>query len=155
MRRKDRALSREAAEAIVDACVFAVLSTVNSDGTPYGAPLSIAREGEWIYFHGAKEGQKVDNLKAMNRVCLTCVGETKVPEGKFLVEYASAVVFGTAQELVEASEKIHGLRLISLRHTPNNMGAFDEAVVRQLGATGVWKIHIDQITGKQSKPRRE
>jgi nitroimidazol reductase NimA-like FMN-containing flavoprotein (pyridoxamine 5'-phosphate oxidase superfamily) len=151
MRRKDREMPRNFAEAVIDTCMFGVLATVNPDGTPYGIPLSIAREGEWIYFHCAKEGRKIDNLKARNQVCLTCVGNTRIPEGLFTLEYESAVVFGTAQEVLEDAEKIHGLRLICLRYTPDNMKAFDEVLCRQLKATGVWKVHIDQITGKRNK----
>ncbi|MDR2485598.1 MAG: pyridoxamine 5'-phosphate oxidase family protein [Treponema sp.] len=151
MRRKDREMPRDFAERVIDTCVFAVLATVNLDGTPYCVPLSIVREGEWIYFHGAREGRKIENLKAMNRVCLSCVGKTGIPERKFTVEYESAVVCGTVQEVLEDTEKIHGLRLLCLRHTPNNMQAFDDALSRHLRVTGVWKVHIDELTGKRHR----
>jgi nitroimidazol reductase NimA-like FMN-containing flavoprotein (pyridoxamine 5'-phosphate oxidase superfamily) len=153
MRRNDREIPREAAEKVIDACGFAVLSTVNADGTPYGVPVSIVRDGEWLYFHCAKEGQKVDNIKAMNQVCITCVGNVRVVEKKFTLEYESAIVFGTAQEVAETREKIRGLRLLCLRYTPADMDIFEDALNRSLDAAGVWKIHIDRITGKQHKPK--
>jgi nitroimidazol reductase NimA-like FMN-containing flavoprotein (pyridoxamine 5'-phosphate oxidase superfamily) len=152
MRRKDREMPRAFAEAVVDTCTFAVLATVNEDGSPYCIPLSIVREGEWIYFHCAKEGQKLDNLKRQNQVCMSCVGHTHIPEGKFTIEYASAVVFGTAEELVSDAEKIYGLRLLCKRYTPENMQAFEQAIANALHITGVWKVHIDRISGKQRKP---
>lgn len=152
MRRKDREISREAAEAAVDACGWAVLSTVNPDGSPYGVPITPVRDGAWLYFHCAQEGQKVDNIKAMNRVCITCVGDTQVLADRYSIAYTSAIVFGVAQEVTEEAEKIHALRLLCLRYTPTGMDAFDEAIRRSLKATGVWKIHIDQITGKQNNP---
>ncbi|MDR0569362.1 MAG: pyridoxamine 5'-phosphate oxidase family protein [Spirochaetaceae bacterium] len=153
MRRKDREISREAAEAVVDACAYAVLSTANPDGSPYGVPVSIVRDGAWLYFHCAQEGQKVDNMRAMNQVCVTCTGNIQLLEERFSLAYESAVVFGTAQEVLEESEKIRGLRLICLRYAPGNMDAFDGAIRRSLGRTGVWKIHIDRITGKRRDPQ--
>ncbi|MDR2073039.1 MAG: pyridoxamine 5'-phosphate oxidase family protein, partial [Spirochaetaceae bacterium] len=71
MRRKDRDRDRGFAEAVVDTCRYAVLATADDDGSPYCVPLSIVREGEWIYFHCAREGRKIDNLKGRNRVCLS------------------------------------------------------------------------------------
>jgi nitroimidazol reductase NimA-like FMN-containing flavoprotein (pyridoxamine 5'-phosphate oxidase superfamily) len=152
MRRNDRETSRDAAEAVIDRCVFGVLGTVSQDGTPYGVPVSVAREREWIYFHCAQKGHKTDNLKAANRVCLTCVGQASIPLNSFTLAYESAIVFGTAEEVTGDEEKIHGLRLICLKYTPDNMEAFDGAVRRLLGATRVWKIRIDRITGKEHKP---
>jgi nitroimidazol reductase NimA-like FMN-containing flavoprotein (pyridoxamine 5'-phosphate oxidase superfamily) len=154
MRRKDRQTSRDFALSIVDKCLFAVMATVNDDGSPYCIPLSIARSGEWIYFHCAREGHKTDNLRGRNRVCLSCVGDTHIPEGKFTIEYESAIVFGTAQEVSLDEEKIHALRLICQRYTPANMAAFDEAIERSLAVTAIWKIHIDEISGKQKAPAK-
>ncbi|MDR1904815.1 MAG: pyridoxamine 5'-phosphate oxidase family protein [Treponema sp.] len=151
MRRKDREMPRDFAEAVLDRCIYAVLATVNEDGTPYCIPLSIAREGDWLYFHSAQEGRKIDNMKARNRVCLCGVGDTQVPEGRFTIAYTSAVVTGTVQAVQEDAEKIHALRLICLRHTPEALAGFDAAIARQLAVTGVWKLHIDEISGKRNQ----
>ena len=151
MRRKERELPRELAFSVVDKCAYSVMATVNSDGSPYCTPLSLAREGEWLYFHSAKEGHKIDNLRYRNRVCVSCVGEVKAVPGDFSTEFESSVIYGTATEITDREEKIHALRLISERYTPDNMPAFDEAVKKSLDVTGVWKIHIDEISGKHKK----
>ena len=151
MRRKDREMSREFALAVVDKCAYSVMATVNSDGSPYCIPLSPVREGEWLYFHSALEGQKIDNLRRESRVCVTCVGDVKAVPGKFSLYYESAVIKGTASEITGREEKIHALGLISRRYTPDNMAAFDETIERELEHTGVWKIRIDEISGKGRK----
>jgi nitroimidazol reductase NimA-like FMN-containing flavoprotein (pyridoxamine 5'-phosphate oxidase superfamily) len=150
MRRKDREMPRDFAEAVIDRCVYAVLATVNEDGSPYCIPLSIVREGEWLYFHSAQEGRKINNLRARNQVCLCFVGETRIPEGRFTLAYSSAVVFGTAESVQEEDEKIHALQLLCLRYTPQAMVGFNKAIAHQLAATGVWKVHIDEISGKRN-----
>ena len=151
MRRKDREKPRDFALAVVDNCAYSVMATVNPDGSPYCIPLFMAREGEWLYFHCAMEGHKIDNLRAENRVCVTCVGEQKPIPGTFSIEFESAVIFGAASEVTEREEKIHALELISRRYMPDNMAAFDDAIKRQLDVTAVWKIHIDGIKGKARK----
>jgi nitroimidazol reductase NimA-like FMN-containing flavoprotein (pyridoxamine 5'-phosphate oxidase superfamily) len=149
MRRKDREMPRDFAEAVIDKCRFAVIATVNPGGTPYCIPLSIVREGEWLYFHCAREGHKIDNLGRQNRVCVSCVGDISLPPDHFTVAYESAIVFGTAEEVTEREERIRALRLICERYTPANMAAFDEEIRKALDATAVWKIHIDEVSGKQ------
>ena len=151
IRRKDRELPGELALAVVDICVYSVMATVNPDGSPYCIPLSMAREGEWLYFHSAKEGHKIDNLKKDSRVCISCVGEVKAVPGNFSLYYESAVINGRALEIDNREEKIRALRLISRRYTPDNMAAFDEAIEKSLETTGVWKVHIDEISGKGRK----
>jgi nitroimidazol reductase NimA-like FMN-containing flavoprotein (pyridoxamine 5'-phosphate oxidase superfamily) len=135
---------------VADKCAYAVMATVNPDGTPYCIPLSMAREGEWIYFHCAKEGHKIDNLSFCNRVCVSCVGDVKAKSGEFTLEYESAVIFGTACEVTGSEEKLFALRLISERYTPEVMASFDEVAEKALNHTGIWKIHIDGISGKRN-----
>jgi hypothetical protein len=94
------------------------------------------------------EGTKVEVLKSNPKVCISCVGDTKVPEGKFTTLYQSAVVRGVATEVLEDNEKIKALRLLCQRHTPNNMEDFNNAIERSLSRTAVYKISIDDITGK-------
>ena len=151
MRRKDRELSKDLALAVADKSAWSVLAMVNPDGSPYCIPLSLAREGEWLYFHCAQEGQKNDNLKQKSQVCVCCVGDVKAVHGDFSTEFESAVINGTASEITAPDEKLHALRLISERYTPDNMAAFDEYAQQRLGSTGVWKIHIDEISGKAKK----
>lgn len=151
MRRKDREMDQSFALGIVDSCEYAVLSMVLGDGTPYGVPLTIAREGNSIYFHSAQEGKKADALRQCGRVSLACVGRTHRMEYDFTTEFESAIVSGTAQELTGEEEKIHALRLICQRHTPKNMGAFDAAIAKSLHRTAVWRITIEDVTGKRKK----
>jgi len=151
MRRKDREKPRAFALAVVDKCPYAVMATVNPDGTPYCIPLSIAREAAWLYFHSARDGHKIENLMFQNRVCITCVGEQKAIPGEFALEYESAVINGTAFEIMDRDEKINALALISRRYTPESMPSFDEAIKRELSQVSVWKIRIEEISGKGRK----
>lgn len=151
MRRKDRQMPEEFAWEVVDKCEYAFLAMTAEDGSPYGLPVTIARGGRAIYFHSALEGRKAECLRRSPRVCLSCVGETQVPPGKFTTLFESAVAFGRAEEVTEDDEKIHALQLLCQRHTPDNMADFPRAVAKSLGRTGVWRITVEEITGKAKR----
>lgn len=51
LRRAERAMPRDEALAVLDAAEFAIVSTVDDDGMPYGVPLSFVRRGDTLYFH--------------------------------------------------------------------------------------------------------
>lgn len=150
MRRKDREKSIEFAFDIVDKCEYATLATVNEDGSPYCIPVSIIRNGEYIYFHCARDGQKIDNIKRNNQVCLSCVGDTYLPKDEFTTKFESAVVFGTVGEVIDNVEKIEALKLLCEKYTNDNMVNFDEAIQRSLNHTAVWRVKIVKITGKSN-----
>lgn len=151
MRRKERQITEEEAWAVVDKCEYAFLALTAEDGTPYGLPITIVREGQNIYFHSALEGRKAECLRRQPRVCLTCVGDTAIQQDRFTTLYESAVAFGTASEVTEDGEKTEALRLLCLRHTPDNMADFDRAVNASLARTGIWRIAVEEITGKAKR----
>jgi nitroimidazol reductase NimA-like FMN-containing flavoprotein (pyridoxamine 5'-phosphate oxidase superfamily) len=155
MRRKDREESREAALAIIDKASFGVMATTGADGQPYATALSFARDSSLLYFHCALSGHKLDNLRHDGRVCVSFVGKLFFPEDDFTVAYESALVFGRAEEVTDETEKIHGLRLLCERFTPANMAAFDSAIEKSINRTGVWKIHIERVTGKRRRKPEE
>ena len=151
MRRKDREMDAGFARMVLDKCEWAVLATVGADGAPYCVPVTIVRDGETLYFHSAKAGEKVEDLARDGRVCLTAVGDTKIALDAFTTEFESAVVHGTAREVTGEAEKTEALRLLCQRHVPTNMGAFDDAIAQSLRRTGVWAIEMERVTGKRKK----
>lgn len=151
MRRKDREMDSAFALNIVDKCEWATLALTCTDGRPYCLPISIVRIDDFIYFHTAKSGQKIDCLNTAADVCLSCVGDTHRLANEFTTEYESAIIFGKASEVTDDKEKIAALKALCQRHTPTNMHNFDREVNISLPRTGVWKIRIHEITGKRKK----
>lgn len=151
MRRKDREMPAEFAWTIVDKCEWASLALVDPEGDPYVLPISIAREGNNIFFHSAHTGFKIDCLKQHAKVCLACVGDTHRLPYEFSTEYESAIVRGTASEVTDETEMVHALKLICQRHTPTFMDHFDEEMARSRLKVAVWRIEVTDITGKRKK----
>ena len=151
MRRKDRQISTEEALQVLDRCSFVTLATMNPDGTPYCIPISVARDRDVLYLHCAHDGHKADNLRAQPRVCISCADEVSVVEERITMAYSSTVVFGTALEVTDNEEKSRALRLLCERFLTNLNGDVTDKIQAGLAKTAVWKVSVEDITGKSNR----
>lgn len=154
MRRSDRAQSLEFAQALIDRCTYGVVAISTGEDTPYCLPLSLVRVDNRLYFHCAKQGRKLDLLHRNPKVCVTFVGTSEpayVESNNTFTDYfQSAMVTGTAYEVLEDDEKIEALRALCTKVTPEGMSGdnFERAVSGSLAVTGVWRIEMEEITAK-------
>lgn len=159
MRRSDRALSHEEALAIIDHAPFGTVAMCGKDGLPYCVPLNLVRVNNDLYFHCALSGTKSDLLRSGGRVCITFVTQAQpgyqAEKNNFTCFYRSAIVTGQAHEVLDPLEKTEALRAICQRFLPDAMVGdnFSRAAETSLHRTGIWRISMDQITGK-SRPER-
>ncbi len=135
-------------------CLWVTLSTVNVRaesplglGSPYAVPISVAEHELSFYFHCAKQGHKIDNLREDSRVCITCVGSAVADETALSVAFESATFFATAEEVMGRDEKLGALEALCRRFAPsqNPTGQIEALVDR----TAVWKLHILGSSGKR------
>ena len=97
-------------------------------------------------------GEKItDILKRNPKVYVSCVGDVTPATDRFTTEFESAAFSGTACEVTDIQEKIKALRLICEKYTPDNMENFEDAITKSLDRTAVWKIRIENLTGKRKK----
>lgn len=174
MRRKDREMNTEFAKQVIDRSRYSVLSIIDTgSGTPYSIPLSIVRDDEFLYFHSAREGTKVDLFSENNQVKIVFVGEVHVPNlfttsqldemtkdeektvqlisSVFTTEFESAIVTGMIQEVLDTDEKIHALKLICRKYTPDKMAYFQQAIKSGEKYTRVYRITMDEVKAKRKK----
>ena len=149
MRRKDRALTDDAAWEIAESSDFGTLSMLTEDNTPYCVPLNFVRKGDCLYFHCAKEGWKTDLLRRNGAVCVSFVSKADIDAAALTTKYASATVFGTAEEVTEDEEKTELLTLIARRFTPLHKAAAEKEL-KYLPVTALWRIKVTHITGKSN-----
>ena len=140
MRRKERREDESFAFEVLD-----------KDGLPYCLPISAVRIGEKLYFHSAESGRKSEAMLNDPNVCLTAAIDVVSAEDKFTTYFKSAVVRGKAVKVTNDEEKITALKAICERFTPSNMTDFLNAIKMSLPRTAVWRIDIENATGKQKK----
>ena len=149
MRRKDRERDREFGLAVIDECEYGTVAIQGDE--PYCLPLSLVRVGDDLYFHCALEGKKLELLRKNNAVWVSFVGQNTAAGDDFTTYFRSAMVKGTASEVMEQEEKVTALRALCEKLTPGHMPAFAGEVARSFSVTGIWKIHMEEITAKEKR----
>ena len=152
MRRQDKELGSDEAINLLTDCEYGVLSTIGSDGQPYGVPLNYAYKDNCIYFHCALTGHKIDNIDNNPRVSFCAVGNTKVLPSEFSTNYVSAVAFGVASE-VQGSERYDALVLLLEKFSPDFMEEGKKYIEKLDNVTKVFKIEVEHISGKKAPPK--
>ncbi|MBR4140412.1 MAG: pyridoxamine 5'-phosphate oxidase family protein [Campylobacter sp.] len=166
MRRKDRALSQSEAYEIIDNSEFGVFSCVRDDGEIFSIPLSIVRENDSIFIHGATKGSKAELFKDGRDVSIVCVSFNAVPnlndaEFKaiennpkelgnrvFTTEYKSVVAKTKAYEITDEKAKLEALRILSAKYCAKFMSAYETAALGALSHTKIYEFKIYEISAK-------
>lgn len=151
MRRRDREMSAGFAREILAKCAWATVAMITPEGEPYCVPLSIAGEGDVVYFHAAVEGKKTDCLRHDPRVWIVGVGSMALRPEMFSADFESFMACGLAEEVTDDAGKMRALRLICERHAAENLANHEEYARKSLSRTAIWKIVLSDITGKRHK----
>ena len=148
MRRKDLAMAREETLALIDANEYAVLCLTDPDGRPYGVPMDYVRRGDNLYFHGAKEGRKVDAMKSNSRACAVIVGNTVIIPGKFGRKYQSAIVEGSIELIDDSDLKRQIMTWVVEGRSPGYQEKGQAVIERMLDRVLVYKLNMESVSGK-------
>lgn len=151
LRRTERELTRDQALEVIAATPHAVLSTTDLDGNPYGVPVTPILVGNALYFHstGWPGGRKEDNMRMNPRVSLCFIGKAEIVPALYTIDYASAVVTGTASRVTDEKEKEALMRELVARLAPgNSKERNDVQFANRLRLVALWKVEIKKVAGK-------
>ena len=106
MRRFKQQISEAECIRILNEQPRGVLSLIGDDGYPYGIPLDhwYCEDDGKLYFHGAKEGHKIDAIASCDKVSYCVMDEGFRKEGEWALNINSVIVFGRIS-LVTDTEK--------------------------------------------------
>ena len=154
MRRKDRALDREDAMQILEKGEYGILSLHDPAGWPYAVPLSYVLLDGALYFHSAYEGRKIRVMREQDKACFVVVGDTQpVYINDFSTYYESVIVFGRVCLVEEEQEKRKSLMVLAEKYLPEHMDKAERDIDHSFSRTAVYKISIEQVSGKAKRPR--
>ncbi len=150
MRRKKQELSEEECVKILKNEKRGVLSFIGEDGYPYGVPINHffdETDGK-IYFHGAKQGHKIDALKECNKVCFTVYDGGYKNPGDWALNIKSVIAFGKI-ELVEETEKAEKIcRALCGKFTSDSL-YIEKEISSFLSKVQCLEMTVEHMTGKQ------
>jgi nitroimidazol reductase NimA-like FMN-containing flavoprotein (pyridoxamine 5'-phosphate oxidase superfamily) len=151
MRRKEKEIkSKSEIESIINSGqVCRVAFSLNDE--PYIVPMYYGFKDNFLFFHSAKQGKKIDIIKKNNRVCFEIdmnhhIVNTGVP-CNWKNSYSCVIGFGKAKLIENFSEKVKALNDIIDHYSPGTIYEFPKENVLK---TAIIKIEIEEITGKKS-----
>jgi len=129
------------------------LGTMGRDGYPRIKPLNFVHIDHAIYFHSAREGEKIDDIRRDNRVCFEVDlpiayikgGQDEPCRASYL--FQSVIIYGKAVLVHDEPERRKALSELMRKYQPG--GGYGEFREAKLAMTAVVRIDIETMTGKE------
>lgn len=156
MRRSDREITDPTRIAdIISRCACCRIGFCDG-GEVYIVPLNFGheiRDGAYtFYFHGAKEGRKIDLIQKSPRVGFEMDTNYALHEADaacgWSARFQSVIGSGVVSLVSELEEKKHGLSLLMEHNTGKGDWTFDEKAV---SAVAVFKLEVTKLSCKEHK----
>ncbi|MBP1734380.1 MAG: hypothetical protein H6Q53_667 [Deltaproteobacteria bacterium] len=151
-RAKKEIQARAVVDNLLNTCPVGRLGTIGNDGYPRIKPLNFVYLNGKIYFHSAKEGEKIDDIIRDNKVFFEIdepIGyvksNTNPCSAKYL--YRSVMIRGRATIVNDDEERFLALKSLMAKYQPE--GGYGDFLLEKLKITAVIRIDIEEITGKE------
>ena len=150
MRRNDKNMGMDETKSFLrDARVGRL--AMSKDNEPYVIPINFVYFNGKIFFHCAREGQKISYLSTNSLVCFEVDEFLGVRKGctpcTSTVKYRSVIAFGKAAFVDAVDVKKEVLTLLVKKYGGASSGSFDEETFER---TLLVAITVERMTGKQS-----
>ena len=154
VRRQDRLLEEDRAYALLREGEYGVLSMTTPTGGAYGIPLNFVWDGqENIYIHCAPRGRKLDCIALYPEVSFCVIGNTHVVPEQFSTNYSSIVLTCRARTSLSPEERMHALRLLMEKYTPEHLAAGEKYAEKSFHRTEIIRLQIVEFSGKCKRIR--
>lgn len=149
MRRFRQQIPIQEAKEILKIASNGVLSLIDSDGKPYGVPMSFIYDGvDIIYIHCALSGRKIDCIKNNPNACFTVIAQDEIHPEEFTTYFKSVIVEGQVS-IISCQQEIKDiLRLLSSKYSPRL--DCEVEIEKGLDRVLILTLKIDSITGKEA-----
>lgn len=145
------AYDRAAIDAILDAGLVCHLGFV-TDGQPFVIPTLHARIGDELYVHGSAASRAIRAAGGALRACATVTLLDGIVLARSVFEhsvnYRSVVVLGDARAVDEPEEKLAALEAFTEKLLPGRWSEARQPTRRELRATGVVALPLDEASAK-------
>ncbi len=152
LRRIKQAATPQECEAVLAAGQRGILAVHGENGYPYGLPVNYLYTDGKIYFHCAKEGHKLDAVRANDKVCFTVLSEPVKNPGEWWNFFTSVICFGRIAEVKDEREKDRLLRLIGAKYFPEGYD-LERDMVKNAPNALIMAISIDHLSGKHVREK--
>lgn len=142
----------DALEALLRTAWVGRLGTVGEDGSPRLKPLNFVWHAGRVYFHSARDGEKIRDLRRDGRVCFEvdqalALVRARTQPCRATCLYRSAILRGRAVLVEDEAERRSALDALLEKHQPGS--ALPDYPPEKLALTAVVRIDVDEAVGKE------
>ena len=149
MRRFKQEMTKEECEKVLRESKRGVLS-LNTNDYPYGVPLSYFYSDGVIYFHGAKQGYKLDCIKNNPKACFTVTYEDASKKDSWVCHFDSVMAFGDIEIVDDKEECLKICKDIAL-HFTDDIDYINGELKNGIDKVTCLKLKIEHLSGKHIK----
>ncbi len=152
MRRSRQELPREECAKVLQEARRGVLAVLGDEGYPYALPIDFVYDAAAgrVFFHGAKEGHKIDAIRREDKVSFCVMDEGCRSEGEWALHFRSVIVFGRLRPVEDEERSVEIARRIALKYYPDAASA-EEEVRKSASRALCLELAIEHMTGKLVK----
>ena len=151
MRRSAQALGVDACREVLSRGTSGVLALLGDGGWPYAVPMSYAFDGEKLYFHCAREGHKLDDIRREARASFCVVDRDEVVPEEYTTYFRSVIVFGRVRVLENEAQMRAAIELLARRYFPQDSAENRRrAIEREWAGLCMLEMDIEHMSGKEA-----
>ena len=151
MRQKKQELSRQEIADILHKGTSGVLALLGDNDYPYAVPISYVYDDGKIYFHGAKNGHKIDAIQRTAKASFCVIDKDLVVPEEYTTYFRSVIVFGTIRILHDEAEKREAIEKLAVKYAPDDTEENrNKAIEREWNPLCVLEMTPEHITGKEA-----
>ncbi len=151
MRRYRQKLSEEECVAILTRGSWGVLSLIGDDGYPYGVPLNYVYRDGRLYFHGAKEGHKLDAMRREPKASFCVVDSDELIPEEYTTYFRSVILFGRMDIVTDRERMRDIITVMAERFNPGDTAQHrNEAIEREFPPLCIMELEIEHMSGKEA-----
>ncbi len=149
MKKRDLTFKPEL-ESIIQKCQFCNLAMVDENGSPYVIPMNFGYRDDYIYFHSAQTGLKVDILKNNPNVCVSFSADEQLKWVNETVacswgmRYRSVLAYGKIEFIDDFDAKEEALKVIMKNYSDIDF-KFNAPAVKDVL---VFRLKIEKLHGR-------
>jgi len=140
------------------------LATLGADGYPYIVPVNYVYWREGIYFHCARQGEKLDNIRRHDKVCfevdlplayLDTGYDKSMPPCDVGQFYQCVVIRGRAEIVEDIAEKVDALNALMASHEGVEEFTAITAATPAVALCMVVAVRVESISAKANLAQKK
>ncbi|NCB93699.1 MAG: 5-nitroimidazole antibiotic resistance protein [Clostridia bacterium] len=151
MRRSKQILTTDETIAILEKGKSGVLALLGDEDYPYAVPISYVYYDSKLYFHGAKNGHKIDAIKKYEKASFCVIDQDQIIPEEYTTYFRSVIAFGKIHIMEDENEIKKAITALAAKYHPTgNIQSHEAAITREWKPLCMIEFDIEHLTGKEA-----